>query len=163
MKCTAHPNIETVLACSKCGKPICPKCLVQTPVGARCRECARLEKPPTYAVSSVYLLRAVLAGLGVAVASGIIWIFINAYVRFFLSFDILLAGAAGYVIAEAISRATNHKRGPALAFIAAAGVFLAFTISHGLFWFIPTAIGLGYLFDLAAVVLGIVIAVNRLR
>jgi membrane associated rhomboid family serine protease len=39
--CYRHPNRETGVACSNCGRPICPECMTSTPVGMRCPECAR--------------------------------------------------------------------------------------------------------------------------
>lgn len=39
--CYRHPNRETGVACSSCGRPICPDCMTPTPVGMRCPECAR--------------------------------------------------------------------------------------------------------------------------
>jgi len=38
--CYRHPDRETGLHCSTCGRPICPDCTTQTPVGIRCPECA---------------------------------------------------------------------------------------------------------------------------
>jgi len=38
--CYRHPNRETGVSCSNCGKPICPECMTPTPVGMRCPECA---------------------------------------------------------------------------------------------------------------------------
>jgi membrane associated rhomboid family serine protease len=39
--CYRHPNRETGVACSNCGRPICPDCMTSTPVGMRCPDCAR--------------------------------------------------------------------------------------------------------------------------
>jgi membrane associated rhomboid family serine protease len=39
--CYRHPQRETVVSCSSCGRPICPDCMTPTPVGMRCPECAR--------------------------------------------------------------------------------------------------------------------------
>ncbi len=39
--CYRHPDRETGVSCSSCGKPICPECMTPTPVGMRCPECAR--------------------------------------------------------------------------------------------------------------------------
>jgi membrane associated rhomboid family serine protease len=39
--CYRHPNRETGVSCSNCGRPICPDCMTPTPVGMRCPECAR--------------------------------------------------------------------------------------------------------------------------
>ncbi len=38
--CYRHPNRETGLSCSNCGRPICPECVRRAPVGIRCPECA---------------------------------------------------------------------------------------------------------------------------
>ena len=38
--CYRHPNRETRVSCSNCGRPICPECMTPTPVGMRCPECA---------------------------------------------------------------------------------------------------------------------------
>jgi len=39
--CYRHPSRETAVACSNCGRPICPDCMTTTPVGMRCPECSR--------------------------------------------------------------------------------------------------------------------------
>jgi membrane associated rhomboid family serine protease len=38
--CYRHPNRETAVSCSSCGRPICPDCMTPTPVGMRCPECS---------------------------------------------------------------------------------------------------------------------------
>ncbi|WJW66975.1 hypothetical protein OZ401_000221 [Candidatus Chlorohelix allophototropha] len=43
--CKRHPTIETGLKCGRCGTPICPRCMVYTPVGVRCPDCARTPVP----------------------------------------------------------------------------------------------------------------------
>lgn len=39
--CYRHPDRETGVSCSNCGRPICPACMTPTPVGMRCPECSR--------------------------------------------------------------------------------------------------------------------------
>lgn len=39
--CYRHPDRETGVSCSSCGRPICPECMTPTPVGMRCPECAK--------------------------------------------------------------------------------------------------------------------------
>src|SRR5688572_13555875 len=48
--CYRHPGRETNVACSNCGRPICPDCMTTTPVGMRCPECTR-ERTPVRQVS----------------------------------------------------------------------------------------------------------------
>ncbi len=44
MVCANHPFRQTVLRCNKCGKPICLKCAVHTPVGYRCKQCVEVQQ-----------------------------------------------------------------------------------------------------------------------
>jgi membrane associated rhomboid family serine protease len=39
MVCYRHTNTETAVACSACGRPICPDCMVFAAVGIKCPEC----------------------------------------------------------------------------------------------------------------------------
>ena len=38
MRCYRHPNRETYVSCSECGRPICAECMTPAPVGQRCPE-----------------------------------------------------------------------------------------------------------------------------
>jgi membrane associated rhomboid family serine protease len=39
--CYRHPDRETRVSCSSCGRSICPDCMTPTPVGMRCPECSQ--------------------------------------------------------------------------------------------------------------------------
>lgn len=39
--CAKHTKVVTRLRCGRCEAPICPKCIVYTPAGTRCRACSR--------------------------------------------------------------------------------------------------------------------------
>ncbi|MBJ7347005.1 MAG: hypothetical protein JHC87_00370 [Thermoleophilaceae bacterium] len=39
--CAFHPKIETALSCTNCGRPACPDCLTQMPVGQHCEGCTK--------------------------------------------------------------------------------------------------------------------------
>lgn len=158
MKCANHPNVETNLRCSKCGKPICPKCMIQTPVGARCADCARLYKLPTFQISKQHYLRAIGVGLGLAVGFGFLWGAIANLVHV-LYLGFLLAAGFGYAIGELISLSVNHKRGTKLAIIAGVSVAVSYLISlmpYPILFFLNP-------FGLLALALGIYIAVTRIR
>ena len=157
MKCATHPEVETNLRCGKCGKLICPKCMVQTSVGARCPDCAKLYKLPTYRISTKYYLIAIGTGLGMAVACGAIWGLIESLVPF-LYLSLLLAPAVGYAIGEVVSLSVNRKRGTGLAVVAGMALVISYLVSILVPW--GTAFGL---FDLLALALGIFVAVTRLR
>ena len=161
MRCATHPGVETNLRCGKCGKPICPKCMVQTPVGARCTACARLYKLPTYRVSFSHYLRAVGTALGIAIVCGLVWGVINGIVPFFY-LNLLLASGIGYVIGEVVSLSVNRKRGNGLATIAGMALVLSYLVSIFTFGRLPFGL-FNIVLDLVALALGIFFAVNRLR
>ena len=157
MRCATHHDVETSLKCGKCGKPICPKCLVQTPVGARCPECARLYKLPTYRVSTRYYLRATGAGLGMAIVAGIIWGTFGALLPFFF-LNLFLGAGVGYATGEVVSLSVNRKRGTVLAIVAGLAVVASYLVSISLPWVFGFR-----LFDLLALAVGVFIAITRLR
>jgi membrane associated rhomboid family serine protease len=87
--CYRHPDRETAVSCSSCGRPICPDCMTPTPVGMRCPECASQRTkvvrnptgtpgasatPATYALIAinvvVFLIELAGAGGGLSVGSG---------------------------------------------------------------------------------------------
>lgn len=39
MRCAKH-GVETEVSCGRCSTPVCPKCMVHTDVGVRCKNCA---------------------------------------------------------------------------------------------------------------------------
>ena len=161
MRCAAHPNVETNLRCGKCGKPICPKCMVQTPVGARCPDCAKLYKLPTFRVTARHYLRAAGAALGMAIVGGIIWGLLQGLLPFFF-LSLLLAAGVGYAIGEVVSLSVNRKRSRWLATIAGIGVAISYLISIFFFGRLPFGL-INIVISLAALVLGVYIAVTRLR
>jgi membrane associated rhomboid family serine protease len=53
--CYRHPDRETAVSCSACGRPICPDCMTPTPVGMRCPECMRQRTKVTRGVGEASL------------------------------------------------------------------------------------------------------------
>ncbi len=123
VRCTYHPSVMTRLRCSRCGKPICPRCGVRTPVGLRCPECAGVRGLPTYRTDSSTLVKSVAFGLVVAVVGGAIWGFIPQW-NFYLS--LLL----GFGVAEAMAYGSNNKRGADLQVTGILVVILGLVISR---------------------------------
>jgi len=130
-----------------------------TDVGARCPTCAPSRKLPQFEVGPVYLLRGAAAALVSGVAVGGLWRLILAESLGF--FSLIVAIVLGYAVAESVSWATGRKSGPPLQVTAAAGVALAYVTRNLLLGIsvVPTNDLYGYV----AVILGIVVAVNRLR
>jgi hypothetical protein len=153
--CKRHPSVQTNLYCGKCGDPICPKCLVQTPVGARCPTCARMSRLPTFNISGKYYLRAGGAALGLGIATGLVWAFFRV-VPYFGFFSFLIGAAVGYGIGEGISLAANRKRGPILAAVAGFAVVISYVTSILVPWGRPF-----YFFDIITLIIGIAVAATR--
>jgi len=111
--CVNHPQTETLLRCSKCLDPICPKCAVHTPVGFRCPKCARVARSPLYVLAPQdYLVALAVAGSLSLLAGAVM-------VQLGLLFALLLAVPAGGLIAEAVLRGTRGKRGRSVQLITA--------------------------------------------
>lgn len=161
MKCAAHPQVETNLKCGKCGKPICPKCMIQTPVGAKCPNCAKLYELPTYRVSGRYYLRAIGTALGMALVTGVLWGVVKGFIPFFF-LNLLLGPGVGYAIGEMVGVSVNRKRGRGLATVASFGVAISYLVSILLPWGLPFGL-FNLVLDLVSVALGIFVAVTRLR
>ena len=127
MQCATHPKVETELACGKCGKPICPRCLVYTPVGTRCRGCANVRRLPQYHISAAYLLRGAGAALVSGAVLGGLWGVLLPY-QLGLFFGLGVGLGVGYAVGEAVSLATNRKVGLPLQAIAVGGVIVALVL-----------------------------------
>ncbi len=114
--CTVHPNVSTSLRCNKCGRPMCTRCAVATPVGYRCKECVRGQQDVFFTATPVdYALAGgvsfVLALLASLIVPGL-----------GLFFTIILAPLAGSLIAQAVRLATRRRRGRYLGYTVLAGV-----------------------------------------
>lgn len=125
-RCSYHPNVLTNLRCSRCGKPICPKCAVRTPVGMRCPECAGVRGLPTYRTTSTALVKATGAGLIVAIAVGVLW-------GFYPDWQFYLALLLGFGVAEAMAWACNAKRGRDLQILAVGLILLGLVLGRVVF------------------------------
>jgi len=113
--CANHPDRETSLRCNRCGKYICAKCAVRTPTGYRCQECVRgQQKTFETAKTADYVVGFIVAAILSTIGG-----FIASWLGFF---TILVAPAAGGLIAEAVRSATGKRRSPRLFLIVAAGV-----------------------------------------
>src|SRR6478752_7484781 len=64
--CYRHPDRETGLACSDCGRPICADCANFGPVGIRCPDHASVRRGPTARIKAPTVHRAP----GLALATG---------------------------------------------------------------------------------------------
>ncbi len=118
--CTVHPTVETTLHCNKCGRPMCVRCAVRTPVGYRCKECVRGQQAvfynanrfdPLIQLAVSFPLSAITAALA------------GMFGGFYLWFIAIPASSfAGFFIADLAHRAVGKRRGRYSWLIVAAGM-----------------------------------------
>jgi membrane associated rhomboid family serine protease len=70
MTCYRHPNRETGVSCSECGRGICPDCMVFAPVGIRCLDHAGRAQGTARVTKGVR--RAAFEGTGALVTKALI-------------------------------------------------------------------------------------------
>ncbi len=120
LRCARHPKTETVLRCGRCETPICARCMVMSPVGARCPTCAQVKRFALM-LKPRELARAIGYGVGVAALGTIVLTFIP-----FLG--LLGYAALGFGVGEVVSIGGNRKRVRALAPIAIACLFVGYVL-----------------------------------
>jgi len=103
--CANHPTVETMLRCNRCGKPICTRCAVQTPVGYRCKECVGRQQAVFYTGG---VLDYVIAGAIALVLGGIAGYLMTLLGAWF--FALILGPAVGMGVAEAVRMAVRRRR-----------------------------------------------------
>lgn len=97
--CVNHPRNSTLIRCCNCNKPICVKCMHETPVGMKCPDCAKLKLrheggPRRYAAGGAGLLTSAVMGYGLLSTMG--------RVSFLLA--LALGGATGIVVQKVSGR-----------------------------------------------------------
>jgi len=78
MHCYRHPNRETYVSCSDCGRPICAECMTPAPVGQRCPE--HSGKPQGVRRVTVGARRTAFEGTGALITKTLIGLNILVYV-----------------------------------------------------------------------------------
>jgi uncharacterized membrane protein len=118
LRCARHPNTETVLRCGRCDTPICARCMIMSPVGARCPTCAQVKRFQVL-LKPVELARAIAYGIGVGALGTVVLTFIP-----FLG--LIGYAALGFGVGEVVSVGANRKRVPFVAPLAVACLFVGF-------------------------------------
>jgi hypothetical protein len=121
LRCARHPNTETVLRCGRCETPICAKCQIQTPVGARCPTCAQVKRFATV-LKPRELALAIAYGIGGAMAGTILFFFVP-FLGPLISFALI-----GFGVGEAVAIGGNRKRARELGAIAVACLVIGYVL-----------------------------------
>ena len=167
MQCATHPAIETHVRCNQCNKAICFRCMVQTPVGFRCQECARGKINPAHTLQG-HAGKVAGAAFGAAIIGGVAWALLRGLGGGFFGFiSILLAMGVGYAIGEAVSRAASHRPIEQLRAVAGIAAIAAFLVGNVLaaFWWedLPLSAALRHFYadEVRAVVIGKTVVAAR--
>ena len=105
--CARHPSVETYVRCQRCDTPICPQCMVSTPVGMKCRDCTSNTAAPYLRSSASEAVLAFLGASAVALLTG--WVLTLCF------FTCIPYGA---LVGEAALRCGRRKRGVTMQAIA---------------------------------------------
>lgn len=162
--CYYHPDVATSLSCANCGRPICPKDLIETPVGAKCKECGTPSKKMRGAAKPAQYAMAVLYATAAAVLGGLILREIRAFIRFG---GVLLVFAVGVFVGEAVRKAVRRRSDMPFQILAGGGGVAALAIA-GYFGDVITVGSRGpglYITPTSAVycLVAVVAAVSRVR
>lgn len=118
--CYVHPDRETGLRCKVCERPICASCAVRTPTGYSCKECVRShQKKFDTAVWYDYVVGFVLSAILSSVAAFIVTL-ISGF--FFGLIILIVAPAAGRIIARILLAVLRRRRSRALFLTISAGM-----------------------------------------
>ncbi len=167
--CANHPRVETLVSCSKCDKPICPKCMIFTPVGARCRECAQLRRLPQFEMRGEVRVRVLGTAAAIAILGG------GALgILHLASFGLIMSMILGFAIGEALSRVSGRKQGREMEVIAGVTLVLTMIVATTVLFLTAGHVSPGAavagamttltgVYSLLGLALGVVLAVGRVR
>ena len=121
--CPVHPNEEATLRCNRCGRPMCTRCAVRTPVGYRCRECVREQQDKFFAAQSFdYVIAGVVSVVVSFIAAFLLARFGFGFFMIFIA--LFVSSAAGGAIGAIVRALTGKRRGRYTGMVVAAGVIL---------------------------------------
>jgi hypothetical protein len=127
MRCYRHPDRETRVSCAACGRPICTECMVQTEVGIKCPDDARLPRGARAGVmKGDQIAKSFLAGIAVALLGALIVYYVLPQIGIG---RLILSALAGYGAGTLIRRAGGSNGGPLAMAISGIAVATAFAPS----------------------------------
>jgi hypothetical protein len=129
--CYRHPGRETAVSCSNCERPICTDCMVYTPVGIKCPECARQPRSALVRLRPDRAARAIAAAFGAGLAMGLGIVLLQGVGLFFA---LILGWLIGIAMGELVLRASGRFRGRETGWIAVAGCVWTYVVPYGLFY-----------------------------
>ena len=109
MYCEKHPDREASLRCIRCGRLMCTQCIVRSPTGYICKECASgFEDKFFHGTNADYWIHGAVCFFGLAVAAAIVW---QTRIASYLVFSVFIGPVVGGGVAELALRLTQRRRG----------------------------------------------------
>jgi hypothetical protein len=130
--CYRHPSRETAVSCSNCERPICTDCMVYTPVGIKCPDCARLPRSAIVRLKPDRAARTIVAAAVGGLVLGLGILLLQAAVGLF--FTLILGYLIGLAMSEIVLWGSGRYRSRTTALIAIGGCIWAYVVPYGLFY-----------------------------
>ncbi len=103
--CYRHPARETWVSCGRCGKPLCPDCMVHGPVGIRCRECLLPQGQGSGLVDTSKLSTTLLIAGGITLGMSVLLVLVGIpWISFAIGPNLLLSGLVGGLVGWVIRK-----------------------------------------------------------
>ena len=119
------------MSCATCERPICTDCMVYTPVGIKCPECARMPRSALVRLKPDRAARAIAAAFFGGLAMGLGILILQGFGLFFA---LILGWLIGIGMGELVLWASGRFRGPATGYIAIGGVLWAYLFPYSLYY-----------------------------
>ena len=119
------------MSCSNCERPICTDCMVYTPVGIKCPDCARLPRSAIVHLKPNRAARAVAAAIGVGAAMGVGIVLLQGIGLFFA---LILGWLIGIGMGEVVLAASGRYRGPTTGWVAVGGCIWAYAVPYLIYY-----------------------------
>src|SRR6478672_6548177 len=131
--CYRHPDRETGLHCTVCGRPICGECAMMTSVGQLCPDDRKARRPSNYKVSAKDVI---VGGVVAFFASALVALVLSLFLGRLGFFGLIIIFMAGPAIAEfivrVVDRVTKLKRGRPMQITVGAAIVIG-TLPFALF------------------------------
>lgn len=161
--CANHPKEMTYVRCGRCETPICVRCMVDTPVGKKCRSCAKARTHLSESTPRQVILAFVAATIAAVVCG---WVVQR------IPLIPILAFPYGFIVAEVALRAGDRSRSRAMQVATGLAAFIggvvgaAFILPSGM----PGDGAAGFyweralrVYPLILTIIGVAVAVSRVR
>lgn len=112
-----HSCGDSRLACSDCGSTVCPKCMVECPVGNRCKKCAAKTESHILKVTPVIALKTFL----VAAIAGYLFTCFGAFGGFSF-YSWIIVYFVGTLVGNLIHRISGYKMGAVIVSVVISGI-----------------------------------------